>query len=233
MGHGFSDEEARLLRELYLGEVESIDGRVGNIIRAVKHMGRLEDTYFVFTSDHGEAFREHGRFVHGGPGFYRELIHVPLIVAGPDLAEGQEIGRMVSHVQLIPTIRTLLDLAPGRGLPAPSLVDPAGGMHGDSRPLYFSGTSDSCYAVLDGDWKLMVNGSDLRLFNLFGDPGELTDVFHNFPGVAARLTEIGRRITADNTAHRIAVEGLSEAGGEQEAELQEIKKTLRSLGYIR
>jgi len=79
----------------------------------------------------------------------------------------------------------------------------------------------------------MVNGSDLHLFNLTEDPGELRNVHGRFPDVTARLSKIGARITAENMKHRETMEVLSEAQEEREAETLEIKKTLRSLGYIR
>jgi len=233
MAAEFSAAEVRLLHELYLGEVESIDGRIGNIIRALKHTGRLDDTYLVLTSDHGEAFGEHGRFCHGGPEFYRELTHVPLIIGGPGLSKGADISARVSHIQIVPTIRSLLDLEPNSNLRGRSLVGPAVAVRGQSSPLYFASTSDSCYGVIDGDWKLMVNGSDLHLFNLTEDPGELRNVHGRFPDVTARLSKIGARITAENMKHREAMEVLSEAQEKREADTLEIKKTLRSLGYIR
>ncbi len=233
MGAEFNEAETGLLRELYLGEVESIDGRVGNILRALRHAGRLDDTYFIFTSDHGEAFGEHDQFCHGGPDFYGELIHVPLIIAGPGLPKGADISTQVSHVQIIPTIRSLLNLGPGDGSSVKSLVDPAVTAHREVSPLYFASTDDTCYAVADGAWKLMVNGAEFKLFNLADDPGELTNVYGRFPEVAARLSGLGARITAENVRHRKAIDILPEAKDEREAETREIKRTLRSLGYVR
>lgn len=233
MGAEFSKAEVSLLRELYLGEVASIDGRIGNIIRALRQKGRLDDTYFILTSDHGEAFGEHGRFCHGGPDFYTELTHVPIIVAGPGLLQGANISAQVSHLQIVPTIRALLGLGPDSGLTGTSLVDPAVTSRGESAPLYFASTSHTCYAVVDGDWKLMIDDADVRLFHLTDDPRELTTVHHRFPDVTARLSDLGARITAANMRHCEAVEVVSEAQDKREAETQEIKQTLRSLGYVR
>jgi arylsulfatase A-like enzyme len=229
----FSGPEVRLLRDLYVGEVESVDGRIGNIIRALRHTGRLTDTYVIFTSDHGEAFGEHGRFCHGGTEFYTEMTHVPLIVGGRDLARGARISTPVSHVQLIPTIRVLLDLGSDHEPSARSYIDPSVTLRREATPVYFAGASDTCYAVLDGDWKMVKNGRDLRLFNLADDPGELTSVYERFPEPVVRLSEWGARITAENVKHRQATKVSYEAQSRREEETLEIKKTLRSLGYVR
>ena len=160
MAAEFGDAEVSLLHELYLGEVESVDGRIGNIIMALKHTGRLDDTYLILTSDHGEAFGEHGRFCHGGPEFYTELIHVPLIVAGPGLPKGADISTQVSHIQVIPTIRSLLDLEPNGDLSGRSLVDPAVAVGGQSTPFVLR---EHVGLVLCGDrWRLEAHGERVR-----------------------------------------------------------------------
>jgi arylsulfatase A-like enzyme len=41
----------------------------------------------VFTSDHGDGFDEHGLMSHGNS-LYTEIIHVPLIMAGPGIPAG-------------------------------------------------------------------------------------------------------------------------------------------------
>jgi hypothetical protein len=104
---------------------------------------------------------------------------------------------------------------------------------GEERPLYFSGTGPGCYAVLVAHWKLMVYGDDRRLFNLGNDPGELTDVSRRFPDTAARLADFGLRIMAENMSHRKTIEISARARDKQDAEKQEIKTTMRSLGYVR
>jgi arylsulfatase A-like enzyme len=229
---GFSDAEVGLLRDLYLGEVESVDRRIGNIIKVMEHTGRLDDTYIILTSDHGEAFGEHDWFCHGGTGFYDVLTHVPLIIAGPGLPKGTRISARVSHVQIVPTLRSLLGLTSSEPSTPKSLVDPAVTGGGNSQHVYFADMSPSVYAVLQGDWKVMVNGGSIQLFNVADDPRELTDVHREFPQTAERLMELGRRITADNVRHSETVSILNGDEEEREAESEEIKKALRSLGYV-
>ena len=63
-----------------------------------------DDTLIVFTSDHGEGFGEHGLYLHANS-FFSELVHVPLIIAGPGITSGKRVTEPVSHVDLMPTLR--------------------------------------------------------------------------------------------------------------------------------
>jgi arylsulfatase A-like enzyme len=93
-------EKAGLL-ERYLRAVEHVDREVGRLLEAAG------DSAVVITSDHGEAFGEHGRYFHD-PGLYTENVHVPLILRAPQIPAGKVEERIVRHVDILPT---LLDLA--------------------------------------------------------------------------------------------------------------------------
>jgi len=64
----------------------------------------------VFTSDHGEAFGEHGA-IHHGQNLYDEQIHVPGFIASRGLLSAEEAraleeakGAFVTHFDVLPTI---------------------------------------------------------------------------------------------------------------------------------
>jgi glucan phosphoethanolaminetransferase (alkaline phosphatase superfamily) len=71
----------------------------------------------VFTSDHGEAFGEHGA-IHHGQNLMDEQLHVPGWIAGGGgaLTEAQEralaahAGRFVTHLDLLPTVLDAMGL---------------------------------------------------------------------------------------------------------------------------
>ncbi len=68
--------------ELYNGGIRTVDAGIGQLLKEMKRMGRLENTISVITSDHGEAFREHGTTKHG-KNLYPEVYEVPLIFSWP------------------------------------------------------------------------------------------------------------------------------------------------------
>ena len=101
---GLGAAEAERLRGHYRGEVAFTDHEAGRLIEALD-----ENTVVVVVGDHGEEFREHGRFRHGHS-LYQELLRVPLIMKGPGIARGVTEKTPVSHVDLAPTLFELAGL---------------------------------------------------------------------------------------------------------------------------
>jgi len=62
----------------YAAAVTHIDSAVGTIIGQLRELGELEDTWILFTSDHGDQLFEHGSFAKGD--FFRGSTNVPLIL---------------------------------------------------------------------------------------------------------------------------------------------------------
>ncbi|HEY7818552.1 MAG TPA: sulfatase, partial [Vicinamibacteria bacterium] len=71
----------------YDGEVAFSDELVGRLDRALGELGVAEKTLIVVTSDHGEAFEEHGETGHGYF-IYDTTLRVPFILRGPGIPPG-------------------------------------------------------------------------------------------------------------------------------------------------
>lgn len=63
----------------YHAMISHIDANLARLIEALRASGRLEDTVFVFSSDHGEFLGNHGRLFKG-PYLCDDLLRVPMIV---------------------------------------------------------------------------------------------------------------------------------------------------------
>ncbi len=70
------------LRHLYECAIEYMDDWLHRILSALDEHGKLDDTLVIVTADHGESFGEDGQVAHGFT-LGQQLIHVPLVVAGP------------------------------------------------------------------------------------------------------------------------------------------------------
>ena len=57
---GFTEDRVHKARAAYCGEITMVDSWLGHLMRRVENMGLMENTAFVFTSDHGFYFGEHG-----------------------------------------------------------------------------------------------------------------------------------------------------------------------------
>jgi arylsulfatase A-like enzyme len=91
----------------YDDEIARADGLVGRIVEVLG--ARAASTLVVFTSDHGEAFGEHGEIAHS-VFVYDTTLRVPLIVAGPGIQAGLVAAGAVSLVDVVPTVLDLLKL---------------------------------------------------------------------------------------------------------------------------
>jgi arylsulfatase A-like enzyme len=73
--------------------------------------GRIEDTILVVVADHGEYLGEHGLLKHMYFHF-EEALHVPMIVAGPGVPEGEVRTDPVSLVDIFDTVCDLAGVDP-------------------------------------------------------------------------------------------------------------------------
>jgi arylsulfatase A-like enzyme len=171
----------------YLGEVAFVDHELGRIFDAISASSIADRTAIIVTSDHGEAFGEHGMVRHGFE-LWEPLIRVPLIVYVPQ-GKPRRVDVRRSIIDLVPTILDLMGApaASGEGMDfvsgqsmarellepdeiAPELrhifVDMSAGPNNAERQAYIS-----------GNLKLIAsNGRPLGLYDLASDPGEGHDL---------------------------------------------------------
>lgn len=96
------------VRRSYAERVGRVDAMVGVIREVLEERGQWQDTLLVVTSDHGEAFFEHGLYKHEYVPF-DEVLRVPLIVSFPARlgTPGRVVDELAWHVDLLPTITSL------------------------------------------------------------------------------------------------------------------------------
>ena len=100
------------LAAVYDEAIRFADEKIGLFLREVRDIGLSENTIIIFTSEHGDMFGKHGRFMRGGPlrgTFYDDVLHIPLIIKNPKIS-AKKIDGLVGHVDLIPTLFDFLGL---------------------------------------------------------------------------------------------------------------------------
>lgn len=83
-----SREEWAHIKAVYYGMITLIDKQVGRMLDALEQRGMLENTVFIFTSDHGELLGDYKLLFKGV--HYDVVTNVPLIVAGPGIGHAGE-----------------------------------------------------------------------------------------------------------------------------------------------
>jgi arylsulfatase A-like enzyme len=121
-----SDEgvPADVVREriAYDQEIRYLDDQLDLLLQDIDKLGLADKTLVILTSDHGEAFGEHGYLLHGNHP-HEEVLHVLLAMQGPGVPRGRRVSANVGHVDFLPTILEAVGLrAPHPGLRGESLL---------------------------------------------------------------------------------------------------------------
>jgi arylsulfatase A-like enzyme len=120
-----TDADREYVVACYDAAIRWADDLVARLMEGLGRRGRLENTWVIVLSDHGEEFLEHGSVEHDK--LYHTVTHVPLIIrppgrvandaAGEDpmaAVRGRRVGQVTSLVDVYPTICELAGLgAPG------------------------------------------------------------------------------------------------------------------------
>ncbi|MDQ3697850.1 MAG: sulfatase [Gemmatimonadota bacterium] len=180
------------LLESYEETIAYIDHHVGALLDSLDERGQLTNTIVVVTSDHGEAFGEHGQMGHGED-IHMELLHVPLILAGTTrVPRGVSIAEPVS-LRDLPA--TLLDLAGKHGdvIPGSSLAARwLGNGSGQGSALF--GSDRRMRSLVDGEYHYVLDRSRTeRLYAFKTDPMEQHDLARA-PGADSLLARMHWRV---------------------------------------
>lgn len=215
--------EGDLLRFLYHRGVENTDRALGRLFADLAESGLLDRMLVVVTSDHGEAFFEHGRLLHST--LHEEIVRVPLLVRWPGGAGAGEVRTVpTSSIDLAPTLLRAAGLGTG-GLPGRALQDLRSA--GESRREVFAGTVQKM--VVAGPWKAIFSlaGAPPELYRLDRDPGETRNLSAEHPEILAKLQAL---------VVRHATDARSLTGSKGVAEIPELspeeRRRLESLGYL-
>lgn len=187
------EERMRRAIAAYCSMVSELDECVGEIYRCLEELDQLEDTYFIYTSDHGESLGEHGMWLKNN--LYEGAVHIPMIISGPGLPEGTIVHTPVSHVDLVATMLELAEVSRPRSLRGTSLVPlmegrAEAGPHCVYSESHSEGNPTGSFMIRKGEWKLIhFSYYDDYLFNLKDDPEEKQNRI-NDPAAQSTLNEL-------------------------------------------
>lgn len=225
-----ADEHRDELAALYDGEILASDRMFGQLIAFLVEAGRYDDTLLIVTSDHGEAFGEHGTFKHGGSNLYSELVRVPLLIKLPGQAfAGARVDTPVGLVDIMPTLLEAASISPPNDLAGRSLWPL---MRGEdvARPVFSETTNGQRQTVYLGDFKYILDleTDAVEVYDYAADPRDTTDLAHELD---AAMHRDARALLARWRAANVA---FSQQFTQTEIPMadEEIER-LRALGYVR
>jgi arylsulfatase A-like enzyme len=245
----YTDADVRFLSDLYDAEIAYVDAELRRVLEAVLLGPLAKDTAIIVLADHGEEFRDHGKFQHDQT--FEELVHVPLLVRLPADLEGKGWkGRVPTSVELIdvaPTVAELLGLGwEGHGWEGRSLLpllDPSRRRDAGfkARPRYSELTvapGPKVYGCITANgWKYThIHQQDIdktweSLFELQTDPGEKLNRMHDTEGDVPRILASLKGMLEDRRRRNQGE--LSAAGSAGIADMdEESRLRLQALGYL-
>lgn len=228
-----SPDPREVTRAKYLSEIGFVDEYLA---RTCELLGDDENTIFVFLSDHGEEFWDHGGTFHGGT-LYRELTRVLMMFSSP--ARGIEPRRVNVNTSLIDVLPTLVDLAGGeldsrwKGYSLRPVLEnardaPALEAKLRERTLYAHlaqrGNARHRWAAFDGDSYLIETNAGVNELFDRSDISQVNDVYRSSPDRARALSTLLADIKEDR--------GRRDPDTVEVELDQELLETLRSLGYV-
>jgi arylsulfatase A-like enzyme len=221
-------------RDLYDGEIRSVDDALRAVVGRLTQRGLMQHTVLVVTADHGEELEDHGRMSHGQT-VYQEVLQIPLVIRSPRLSAGRRPGR-ASLMDVVPTLLDLLgigrssdDSLDGVSLAGRLSAGPAAAPAAD-RPFlsYLDFVDGSGLSLIRGSHKLVLAKNPYRkeLFDLAADPHERTNLLGR-PGTEAVFAQLAGDLAR-------LFNGYSRASFERsDATLDDyLVKRLAGLGYV-
>ena len=171
-----TDDTIRGMRRAYSADISVIDSAVGGIVAALEAKGVLDDTWVIYTSDHGEMGGNHG--LMSKCVLYSEAVHVPLIVRPPGGAPARTVDALVEHVDVPATVRAVAGAPDVLRSEGRSLLEYLDGAAPEARTVAVS--ENWGFASFETDRYRIVVDEDActpcQLFDRRNDPGEDHDL---------------------------------------------------------
>lgn len=166
----------------YDNALSYVDKQIGRLFSYLEKSGRLENTVFIVTSDHGESFGANGLVTHGRS-LFEEEARVPLLIHFPAAVPSADDYRLASTVDILPTVASLMAVLPHPSFQGTSLLS----KEDPSRPVFLNIQGmKSAEAVICGRYKFVSSRSaeTEALYNVELDPGETKNLLTDLPQVS-------------------------------------------------
>ncbi|MDP6126161.1 MAG: sulfatase-like hydrolase/transferase, partial [Candidatus Latescibacteria bacterium] len=179
------EQPMRYARAAYYGMINHIDDQIGRLFTYMNSLGVLQNTFVLFTSDHGEMLGDHNMFRKTFA--YEGSARVPFIARAPKDMKMQNGVVTSCPIGIQDVMPTFLDVA---GLDIPDSITGSSilplmcgeesswrkTLHGEHSGCY--DYDDGVHYITDGHMKYVwyTQSGKEHLFDLENDPNELHDI---------------------------------------------------------
>jgi arylsulfatase len=186
--------DPQLVKAYYYAMIEKIDQSVGVLIDELERLGELENTIFIFTSDHGELLGDHG-LIYKGCRFFESLVHIPLVISWPTkFSQNVRKEALVETIDIAPMLLEVAGIAIPEDMQGKSLIPLLVEENLDGKQIHKEFVSceyhgaiggdimtDQTHGVMyfDGKYKVCVyHGHEVgEIYDLENDPSEFNNLW--------------------------------------------------------
>ncbi len=250
----YTSAEIERMKATYDGAVRYVDDTLGKFFHQLKKMGLYDKSTIIVTSDHGEAFGEHGVYMHSHH-LYDEIIRAPLIIKPAKMANpGGYNHYLFDTTDLMPTVLGHYNIQSEKPLPGvdiiasvakPELNDPNRRILSEfnhfgiqrrtvrsytSKVIYSAPVDESEFRATVGKRSLLPSVSFdkewVKMYDLARDPFERNCLYKTKKSTDVHLTQLLSEIRKQRTSKKRAPTESVETVD------PETLKDLKAMGYV-
>ena len=190
----FPRTESEVRRHIaeYYGMISHLDAAIGRVMNKLREKEILDNTIILFAGDNGLAVGQHG--LMGKQNIYDHSVHVPFILAGPNVPADEKREALIYLIDIFPTLCDLI------GIQHPTTIEGKSLIPHLERPaekireyLHFAyeglqrGIRDQRYKLIE--YVVDDRHAQTQLFDLLNDPRETVNLINEgkCAGVLKRL----------------------------------------------
>lgn len=176
-------------RQEYFALATHMDREIGRVFEALEKSGKADNTYIIFTADHGLSVGHHG--LVGKQSMYDHSMQVPFFISGPGIKAEQEFNMPIYLQDAMATTLDLAKIAKPKHVQFNSVMPLIEGKRKVQYAPIYGKYTHTQRMIQDGDFKLIVYPTIKvsRLYNTSKDPQEMNDLAKN-PEYAAKIQEL-------------------------------------------
>jgi arylsulfatase A-like enzyme len=184
----------RRVRAQHYGNLTLIDERIGDVLSCLKRKNLLDDTYIIFSSDHGASLFDNG-LLHKGTHF-DESVRVPFIIHHAENIKPNIIDQFSTHVDLYPTLVSLAGGIIPNNIEGFDLSDI---LLGENTGFQDFAIMECTLAtsIITHKWKMSTHHihGDSDLYDIVNDPNSLDNLFEK-QGFEQIIKNLQKKIVA-------------------------------------
>lgn len=176
--------QKQLMEVAYDAKVTLIDERIGDIFKAMEEKGLMDNTWIIYSSDHGENLGDHR--LRQKIVFYESALNVPFIIRPPGGIKGWQSNGLTDHLDIVATLMEITGAEPladnnGRSLVSQVQAGPDATGAQQGNEVIFSEVYGYTMARTER-YKMAIDVKDRRpveLYDMVDDPTELRNLVND------------------------------------------------------